>query len=209
MLSACLRNAVRTDDTVCRLGGDEFLVICVGTPLDGALKIAEKVRHDVADLRVAIGTGHWRGSISVGVATRTPGMAGPDDLIKSADQGLYAAKRLGAIAWRQPLHKPHARRPLIQVRKLRGSAWKLAWNRVGPRHRAILAVPLSGVSFGNFPFQQGATVSQQTKFLLDESQMPRFWYNIQADLPRLPRCCTPPPCSRWGLTIWPPCSPWT
>ena len=27
-------------------------------------------------------------------------------------------------------------------------------------------------------------MSMQTKFLLDESQMPRFWYNIQADLPK-------------------------
>ena len=26
-------------------------------------------------------------------------------------------------------------------------------------------------------------MSQQTKYLLDENQMPRFWYNIQADLP--------------------------
>lgn len=27
-------------------------------------------------------------------------------------------------------------------------------------------------------------MSAQTKFLLDESQMPKFWYNIQADLPK-------------------------
>ena len=27
-------------------------------------------------------------------------------------------------------------------------------------------------------------MSHQTKYLLEESQMPRFWYNIQADLPK-------------------------
>ena len=27
-------------------------------------------------------------------------------------------------------------------------------------------------------------MSDTTKYLLDESRMPRFWYNIQADLPR-------------------------
>ena len=28
------------------------------------------------------------------------------------------------------------------------------------------------------------TMSLQTKFLLDERQMPKYWYNIQADLPQ-------------------------
>jgi predicted alternative tryptophan synthase beta-subunit len=27
-------------------------------------------------------------------------------------------------------------------------------------------------------------MSMQTKYLLNESQMPKFWYNIQADLPK-------------------------
>ncbi|MEN9374719.1 MAG: hypothetical protein RIR79_2271, partial [Pseudomonadota bacterium] len=27
-------------------------------------------------------------------------------------------------------------------------------------------------------------MTQQTKYLLNENQMPRFWYNIQADLPQ-------------------------
>lgn len=27
-------------------------------------------------------------------------------------------------------------------------------------------------------------MSQQTKYLLNENQMPRFWYNLQADLPK-------------------------
>jgi len=31
---------------------------------------------------------------------------------------------------------------------------------------------------------QGCAVTQQTKYLLEESQMPKVWYNIQADLPK-------------------------
>ncbi|MCC7312740.1 MAG: GGDEF domain-containing protein [Sulfuritalea sp.] len=94
-LSMRLRHAVRTDDNVCRLGGDEFLIICANTPLDGALKLAETIRREIAALRVPAGKGEWRGSISVGVAVRTAAMTGLDDLMKAADLAVYAAKRNG------------------------------------------------------------------------------------------------------------------
>jgi hemerythrin len=94
-LSMQLRNAVRTDDLVCRLGGDEFLIICAATPMDGALQLAEKIRADVAALRVSAGASEWRGSVSIGVAVRTAGMNSMEDLLKTADLGVYAAKRNG------------------------------------------------------------------------------------------------------------------
>ena len=94
-LSKQLLHAVRNDDIVCRLGGDEFLIICADTPLDGAMKLAESIRAEVATLRVPAGAGEWAGSISVGVAARTTGMAGVEDLMKAADLGVYAAKRDG------------------------------------------------------------------------------------------------------------------
>ena len=94
-LSAQLLRAVRTDDIVSRLGGDEFLIICARTPLDGAMKLAESIRKEVAALRVPAGDGEWRGSISIGVAVRIPEMNGLEDLMKAADLGVYAAKRGG------------------------------------------------------------------------------------------------------------------
>jgi diguanylate cyclase (GGDEF)-like protein/hemerythrin-like metal-binding protein len=94
-LSTELQHAVRTDDIVCRLGGDEFLIICAGTPLNGAMKLAEAIRQQVAALRVPAGAGEWRGSISVGVASRTAAMSGLEDLMKAADLGVYVAKRNG------------------------------------------------------------------------------------------------------------------
>ena len=94
-LAAQLQHAVRTDDIVCRLGGDEFLIICTRTPLSGALILAETVRSEVAALRVPAGQGEWRGSVSIGVAARTNAMNDLDDLMKEADLGLYAAKRNG------------------------------------------------------------------------------------------------------------------
>ncbi len=94
-LSRNLRYAVRTDDVVCRLGGDEFLIICPRTPLEGAVQLAEKIRLAIAALRVPAGGGEWRGSISVGVAARKAGMDKYEALIKAADDGVYAAKKKG------------------------------------------------------------------------------------------------------------------
>lgn len=94
-LSKQLQHAIRNDDLVCRLGGDEFLVICPNTPLEGAMKLAEALRKAVAALRIPAGNGEWRGSISVGVAARTATMTTLNDLIKSADRGVYVAKRHG------------------------------------------------------------------------------------------------------------------
>lgn len=93
-----LRYCVRTDDLVCRLGGDEFLILCPRTPLEGAFRLAEHVRLAVAALRVPAGDGAWNGSISVGVATRRDGMGSIQDLLKAADEGVYIAKRMGRNA---------------------------------------------------------------------------------------------------------------
>jgi hemerythrin len=94
-LSREMQNALRTDDIVCRLGGDEFLVICPNTQLQGALALAEKIRIRVDALRVPAGAGEWKGSISVGVAARTDNMNNVEGLIKAADQSVYIAKRNG------------------------------------------------------------------------------------------------------------------
>lgn len=94
-LSRNLQYAVRTDDIVCRLGGDEFLVICPHTPEAGAALLAEKVRQTISALHVPAGKGEWHGSISIGVAGRKPAMNTLEELIKAADEGVYCAKKNG------------------------------------------------------------------------------------------------------------------
>lgn len=94
-LARTLAHTVRTDDVVCRLGGDEFLVICPNTDLEGGRRVAEQARRAVRELRVAAGDRVWEGSISVGLAARRDGMVHPDELLRAADRALYAAKREG------------------------------------------------------------------------------------------------------------------
>lgn len=95
VLARTLKATFRTYDFVSRLGGDEFLVICPGASLNEAVSIAERVRAEIADLRVPAGAGVWAGSISVGVAARFEAIPSYLDLLKAADEGVYLAKAEG------------------------------------------------------------------------------------------------------------------
>ena len=94
-LAKHLRYSVRTDDIVCRLGGDEFLIICPNTNEGGAMHIANLTHAEIAALTVRVAGGVWQGSISVGVAVQSDSMQSPADLIRAADRGVYAAKGAG------------------------------------------------------------------------------------------------------------------
>lgn len=91
ILSQTLLETFRNDDTVCRLGGDEFLVICPNTDLNGAVKIAQKAREKISKLSLDI----WNSSISVGVASLSDKINNFEELIKTADEALYISKKDG------------------------------------------------------------------------------------------------------------------
>lgn len=88
-------DSFRSDDFVCRLGGDEFFVICPNTDLQGGIHIAELTRKTVNQMLVPVGESVWRGSISVGVAERCGEMSDEHQLIKAADDAVYQAKSQG------------------------------------------------------------------------------------------------------------------
>jgi len=94
-LAKALQYSFRTDDLVCRLGGDEFLVICPNTEKADGAYIAELTRKAISELRVPTGGKPWHGSISAGVASRLPDMARCEDVIMMADKCVYAAKKAG------------------------------------------------------------------------------------------------------------------
>src|SRR5690606_38908123 len=47
-MAALMSNSIRGGDYLFRLGGEEFLMLLVDTSLDGALRVAEKLRQQVA-----------------------------------------------------------------------------------------------------------------------------------------------------------------
>ena len=93
--AAALKTGLRAQDVVCRIGGDEFLVVCPDTDAAAALMCGERVRHAVETIAIQSGVVQLKGSISVGVATRVPSVPDVDALIKIADQGVYLAKKRG------------------------------------------------------------------------------------------------------------------
>jgi len=93
--AAVLRASARREDSVCRFGGEEFLVICPNTDLDAAWQSAERLRANLSARRIAIGNTTRTLTVSIGVAAREPATGDIDALISSADQALYAAKKAG------------------------------------------------------------------------------------------------------------------
>lgn len=95
-VASCLRDAVRADDLVARLGGDEFLIVLPGTLLRDAFMLARRVHDNVNKLCVEFAPGEsWKGSVSIGLASRHPDMPDQNTLVKQADKALYKAKSAG------------------------------------------------------------------------------------------------------------------
>ncbi|MCP5306336.1 MAG: diguanylate cyclase [Chromatiaceae bacterium] len=90
-VAGIVQNAVRNTDIAGRWGGEEFLVICPGTGLQGACELAERIRYAIA--RFDFGLAGTR-TCSFGVGLYHDGM-NKDDLLAIADDALYRAKRGG------------------------------------------------------------------------------------------------------------------
>ncbi|GAA4606371.1 hypothetical protein GCM10023107_76110 [Actinoplanes octamycinicus] len=93
-----LSGAVRGTDLVVRLGGDEFVLLCPGLPEPDAIRLAERIVGDVAR-PIRFGSATLDVGASVGIAAYGRGEAAGDDLVRTADQAMYEAKRLGRGRW--------------------------------------------------------------------------------------------------------------
>lgn len=95
--AARIASNVRPTDFVCRLGGEEFVVVMPATTADYAVLAAERLRMVISgeDFGVRRG-GIWlRVTVSVGLACSENAAFAPDQLLKHADQALYRAKQEG------------------------------------------------------------------------------------------------------------------
>lgn len=95
-LADLLRESLRKPDIPCRYGGEEFAVILPDTPLPQALQLAERLRSNIADMRVPWKRMKMAITVSIGVdAVVATESTDPGDLIEQADNCLRAAKREG------------------------------------------------------------------------------------------------------------------
>ena len=91
-----VKRRVRGADLMCRLGGEEFVVVMPDTKLAVAQSVGERVRAAVAALPFPIDNGERAipVTVSIGVAN-SPGDESIDALLRRADQALYLSKNAG------------------------------------------------------------------------------------------------------------------
>lgn len=95
--AARIASNVRPTDFVCRLGGEEFVVVMPATTSDYAILAAERLRMVISgdDFGVRRGGVWLRVTVSVGMACSDNAAFAPDQLLKLADEALYRAKQEG------------------------------------------------------------------------------------------------------------------
>ena len=96
-------NSIRNYDIAGRYGEEEFLIVLPDTDFENALMMAERMRRNIktqsvekSDMAPAIAV-----TISLGIASMLDTDISIDNMIKRADDGLYAAKKSGRdkVSW--------------------------------------------------------------------------------------------------------------
>lgn len=98
-IATVLNSSVRSNDLVCRLGGDEFLVFLDGvTERDRLDHVVQRIEHEVGDI-------DYRISASIGVSIRSQDSGvSLEEMLRQSDEAMYRVKRT------RPSHG-HAIRP--------------------------------------------------------------------------------------------------
>ncbi len=94
-VSQWLKRELRSDDTVARIGGDEFVVLLPETQAEAALQVADKLMQALgrpADLPQAVS---YPVSLSIGLAVYPLHGEQAEVLLQHADTAMYAAKSAG------------------------------------------------------------------------------------------------------------------
>ena len=92
-----IRACTRGIDLVARMGGEEIVVVLPDTGIDAARAVAERIREKVEGEPFQIQRGQRAipVTVSIGVASRRAGDAGPVEMMKRADEAVYRAKAAG------------------------------------------------------------------------------------------------------------------
>lgn len=100
-IASLTQQHVRPGDVFARYSGEEFALLLPGMDLQGAAALAEEIRAEIAAHAVTFAEHAISMTISLGVAQADDDTRVADDLIRLADEKLYAAKRGGrnCVRW--------------------------------------------------------------------------------------------------------------
>ncbi|NVK25848.1 MAG: EAL domain-containing protein, partial [Gammaproteobacteria bacterium] len=93
-VAAILSQRLRKSDVLCRVGGDEFVILLVDTQIDDAVTIGNNICKQIADAHFHFGKNSYKISASIGVSEVDGNATGPEYL-RQADIALYVAKNKG------------------------------------------------------------------------------------------------------------------
>jgi two-component system, cell cycle response regulator len=96
-VATSIKRSTRKGDTFCRMGGEEFLMVCQNGCRDAqsVFLFAERLRQYIRMQKINIHGMHIEISISIGIALKEANMESDDQLVNAADKALYAAKNAG------------------------------------------------------------------------------------------------------------------
>ena len=93
--AASIRDTIRTYDIVGRIGGEEFLIISPGVPMEEAINLAERIRRLISELEIEQGEQKIGVTVSAGVTTLEADDTGVVAMMMRADRAMYMAKEQG------------------------------------------------------------------------------------------------------------------
>ena len=82
-LAFCFTRACRTKQSVYRMGGDEFAIVCRKTSEEDVKKLIERIQRYVGETKY---------TVSIGYSYHEPGTIKMDDLLKDSDEKMYSNK---------------------------------------------------------------------------------------------------------------------
>jgi len=95
-VAACLRASIRQEDFACRYGGEEFVLVLPESDIDALMPRATAILEAVGQLAIAhLGQPIGQVTVSIGMAAAPQHGSTVLDLVRAADQALYAAKNDG------------------------------------------------------------------------------------------------------------------
>ncbi|WP_269475810.1 putative bifunctional diguanylate cyclase/phosphodiesterase [Aeromonas veronii] len=99
-IAECLKQVIRGEDMLFRIGGDEFAIITkMVREEEGAVTLAERLMRTISDQQIEQGGRKIQVSASIGIAY-DDGSMGADELIRNADLAMYDAKQAGKHCYR-------------------------------------------------------------------------------------------------------------